>query len=293
MPFETIPAVPVPLTVEQAETMAQRQIKKHYVAVVLLHWFNAVVWLLELATGAALIVAPDYRFMPQWYLVMMQQAFGSRANLLRVHIAIGITWTIVLLAYAIFGWKHYLHAEVLRKEIGLDKDDVSWLKTRTLLILGRTQEKLPPQGAYNAGQKMYALLVYSAVPVIILTGLVMSFHLIATAAVAWAMVLHFLAVGMVVSGLMIHVYMGAVFPEEKPAFYSMITGMVNELYAYRHHFKWWREIKLQEREWESELKAEASGCTEESTPTSYDEPNGDQALCGHPLPTEGAQAARG
>ena len=53
---------------------------------------------------------------------------------------------------------------------------------------------------------------------------------------------------------MIHVYMGAVFPEEKPAFFSMITGTVNELYAYRHHFKWWKEVKMQEREWKQEME---------------------------------------
>jgi hypothetical protein len=47
--------------------------------------------------------------------------------------------------------------------------------------------------------------------------------------------------------------MGAVFPEEKPAFYSMITGVVNELYAYHHHFKWWREVKVQEQRWRDEL----------------------------------------
>ena len=71
----------------------------------------------------------------------------------------------------------------------------------------------------------------------------------------WAVVLHFAAVGVVVSGLMVHVYMGAVFPEEKPAFFSMITGTVNELYAYSHHFKWWREVKLAQREWANEHHA--------------------------------------
>jgi hypothetical protein len=50
--------------------------------------------------------------------------------------------------------------------------------------------------------------------------------------------------------------MGAVFPEEKPAFYSMITGAVNELYAYHHHFKWWREVKVQEQQWRDKLRAE-------------------------------------
>ena len=71
------------------------------------------------------------------------------------------------------------------------------------------------------------------------------------------MVLHLFAVGMVVSGLMVHVYMGAVFPEEKPAFYSMITGVVDELYAYRHHFKWWRTVKVQQQLWRDGLRSTA------------------------------------
>jgi formate dehydrogenase subunit gamma len=247
MIFETIPETPIALTLEQAEGMQQLQIKKHQVAIVLLHWFNALIWVAELLTGTALIVAPAFRFAPQWYLILMEQMFGARENLLRFHIVVGFTWTMVFMVYAIFGWKHYLHAEVLRKEIGLDQDDIAWLRIRLLRLLGRSEEPLPPQGAYNAGQKLYAVLVYSAVPVIILTGLVMVFHLGSTSLVAWAMLLHFVSVGMVVSGLMVHVYMGAVFPEERPAFYSMITGMVDELYAYRHHFKWWKEVKLERK----------------------------------------------
>lgn len=269
MQWETVPDVPVPLTPEQAEAMSQRNLKKHHVAIVLLHWFNASVWLLELATGSALIVGPGYRFMPMWYLTMMQQVFGSRANLLHFHIAVGLAWTVVFLVYAIFGWRHYLHTEVLRKEIGLDRDDLNWLVVRTLKLLNRSRESLPPQGAYNAGQKLYALLVYSMVPLIMITGLIMTFHLFGTTAVAWAMVLHFFAMGMVVSGLMIHIYMGAVFPEERPAFYSMITGLVDELYAYRHHFKWWRSVKLEELAWKKEL-AEAHADQEKAANTPID-----------------------
>ena len=117
---------------------------------------------------------------------------------------------------------------------------------RTLGILGRTKEALPPQGIYNAGQKLFALMVYAMVPVVMLTGLVMTFGWFSPAAVGWAVVLHFAAVGVVVSRPDVHVYMGAVFPEEKPAFFSMITGNVDELYAYSHHFKWWREEKQEQ-----------------------------------------------
>ncbi len=89
----------------------------------------------------------------------------------------------------------------------------------------------------------------------------MAFRLFSPRAVGWAVVLHFAAVGVVVAGLIIHVYMGAVFPEEKPAFFSMITGNVNELFAYNHHFKWWREMKTEQLAWDRrrEPAAEAVG----------------------------------
>ncbi len=250
--------VPQPLTPQQAREMAQRQIKKHQVAVVLLHWFNALVWLLELSTGAALVVSPSLRFAPQWYLTFMAQLFGSPANLLRFHLAVGMTWIMVCTVYVTFGWRHFLHAEVLAKEVALDRDDITWLKARATALLKPSNSPLPPQGAYNAGQKLYALLVYTAIPLIMLSGLIMSFHLLGTTMVQWTMVVHFLLAGIVVSGLMIHVYMGAVFPEERPAFYSMITGMVDELYAYRHHFKWWAEIKRQQSQWEKALDGQSA-----------------------------------
>jgi formate dehydrogenase gamma subunit len=278
MSASAIQTAPTPLTGEQAEAMAQRQIKKHHVAIVLLHWFNAISWLLELSTGAGLIVSPYYRFAPMWYLQMMEGIFGSRANMLRFHIAVGLTWTAVFLVYAIFGFRNYLRIEVLQHEIGLDRDDVQWLKVRTLLLLNRTKDPLPPQGAYNAGQKLFAALVYTMVPLIMLSGLTMTFHWFSAALVAWAMVLHFFAVGMVVSGLMIHVYMGAVFPEEKPAFYSMITGVVDELYAYRHHFKWWRAVKIQEQGWRDEMRS-----NEESTRSADAKPDDDSCTGKAPL----------
>jgi uncharacterized protein len=250
---KAIPLVAEPLTGEQAAAMAQRAIKKHHVAIMLLHWFNATVWLLQLATGAALIRSPYFRVLPYWYIRTVRGMFGTKANMLRFHITLGIVWIVVFAVYGIFGYRTYLVRQVLDKEIGVDRDDLLWLKTRLLNLLKRASHPLPPQGIYNAGQKLFAVLVYAMIPVVMISGLVMSFRLISTTAVQWAVVLHFVAVGLVVSGLMIHVYMGAVFPEEKPAFFSMITGMVNELYAYRHHFKWWREVKMEEQAWEKEL----------------------------------------
>ena len=249
MRTEAIPVHAVPLTAAQAETMAQLLIKKHHVAIMLLHWFNASVWLLELLTGLALISSHYFRVVPLWYVSIAEGAFGGRANMLHFHVALGLTWIVVFLVYGTFGFRTYL-GEVLHKEIALDRDDFRWLIVRTLRILGRSNEPLPPQGSYNAGQKLFAFMIYAMIPVVMVSGVVMAFQLFGPAVVGWAIVAHFAAVGAVVSGLMVHVYMGAVFPEEKSAFFSMITGTVDELYAYSHHFKWWREVKLAQAEWE-------------------------------------------
>lgn len=237
--------VPPILTAEQTDKLAQRRLKKHDIAIVLLHWLNATVWLLELMTGLALLTAPGLRVMPWWYINIVQGVFGTRGNMLRIHIAVGIAWTLVFLVYATFGFRTYLRKEVLVREMGLDGDDVQWLKIRALGIARLSNEPLPPQGVYNAGQKLFAYLVYLMLPLIMMTGLVMTFHWPGTWVVGWAATIHFAAVGAVICGLMVHVYMGAVFPEEKPAFFSMITGSVDELYAYRHHFKWWSEVRGQ------------------------------------------------
>lgn len=253
MATEIIPRAPLPLTAEQTESMSQRMVKKHHVAIMLLHWFNATVWLTELVTGGALISSPRFRVAPYWYIALVQGFFGTRSHLLQFHITVGLIWAVVFGVYGIFGFRTYLAREVIEKEVALDQDDWRWLWVRLRLILKRTNESLPPQGVYNAGQKLFAALVYAMIPIIMLSGLVMAFHLVSTSLVQWAIVIHFAAVGMVFSGLMIHVYMGAVFPEEKPAFFSMLTGMVNELYAYRHHFKWWQEVKMHEQIWKRKV----------------------------------------
>jgi formate dehydrogenase subunit gamma len=264
--------------------MLQRRIKKHHVAIMLLHWFNASVWLGELATGIALVSSQYFRVAPAWYVAVVEGVFGSRANMLQVHVALGLIWIGVFLVYGIFGFRTYLSQEVLKKEIALDRDDLRWLVVRILQILGRTRDRLPPQGIYNAGQKLFAMMVYAMLPAIMVTGVVMVFHLFGTRAVGWAAVLHFGAVGVVVSGLIVHVYMGAVFPEEKPAFFSMITGNVNELYAYTHHFKWWREVMAEEQEWERAHDARAG----QEPPTPSGPPDGGAMSSGEPVPSASA-----
>ncbi len=92
------------------------------------------------------------------------------------------------------------------------------------------------------------------------TGLIMTFAYLLPpdwrGVVQWLRPLHFLAVGGIVAGLVVHVYMAAFFPEEKSAFFSMFNGEVDALYARLHHRKWYEEKLKEEREYEMKVRLE-------------------------------------
>ena len=270
---------PPKLSSVEKDKMRQRYMKKHDVAIMLLHWFNAFSWLFLLLTGTGLLISPHYRVMPEFFLDIMNGLFSGRANMLHFHIWLGVFWILVILSNTLFGYRRYVRRIPLRDidlnhsgwerrfkaiqcmffandELCLDLNDLRWLKIRMLGILGKTDEPLPPQGSFNAGQKLFGLLVAMMTPLIMLTGLIMAFHLVSTSFVAWSIPLHFLAVGLIVSGLLVHVYMGAVFPEEKPAFFSMITGRVNERFVYLHHFEFWKKRIIQQYRWRKKSDGE-------------------------------------
>ena len=122
----------LPLDAPMREALQRRTIKKHDTAVILLHWFNVSVWVIELATGGALLAGDGYRIAPDWWRTFIVSLFGSPAMVLKVHITVGVIWTTVLLVYGIFGFKKYFMATITRYLIP-DRDDFLWLKNRLLL----------------------------------------------------------------------------------------------------------------------------------------------------------------
>ena len=240
------------LSFEEKRILANRVMKKHGVAGVTLHWVNAISWFLLIFTGAALLSASYLRFAPEWYINMMDGIFGTRSAMLHFHIAIGVFWVSTLLLYGVFGYKNYV-LDFIKHDLTIDKDDIKWFPAKALNLMGKlSHHKMPPQGEYNAGQKAYAVVVAFSTITLMVTGPIMAFHIGQPIIIQWAMMLHFVATMSVFAGVFVHVYMAALFPEERPAFFSMITGKVNELYAYLHHYKWWKEVKNDEHAFFSE-----------------------------------------
>jgi len=235
------------LSWEEQVGMSHRSFKKHDIAIIILHWFNALSWILLLVTGLALFSGNSLSITPDAYNIFMAEIFRGKANLLKFHIFWGTLWASIIAFYLFFGFRS--HVLAVRDMILLDKDDIRWMMIKPLKILGLSKAELPPQGAYNAGQKLFGWIVFSMIPLIIASGLIMGFSLFDPLLIRWAILIHGVTVSMVVAGVIVHIYMAAVLPEEKPAFFSMVTGRINAYFAYHHHRKFWQKRVTQEYIW--------------------------------------------
>jgi formate dehydrogenase subunit gamma len=247
------------IPLDERKRLRQKMYKKHNLANILTHWFNVAMWLLLLPSGIAIISSPRLGLSPEWLQELYRNMFGGTANLIRFHYTLGLLWVFVLSFNILLGFRKYFVPFAAERML-LDKDDIEWLKVKPVQMLGFMKDKmLPPQDAYNAGQKLYMYVVILGTIGIMLSGIVMTFHTIFPPIVKQiAQPLHWLSVFSIVAGLIIHVYMGAVFPEEKEAFFSMFSGKVSAWYARAHHEKWYYEKLEEEMEWEDMVEKEVA-----------------------------------
>jgi formate dehydrogenase subunit gamma len=247
------------IPVEERRRLREKKYKKHNLANILTHWFNVGCWLLLLPTGIAILSSPRLGLSPVWMQEMFRNLFGGTANLIRFHYTVGLLWVFVLTFNILVGFRKYF-VPFAAQRLLLDKDDINWLKIKPLQMAGFMKGKeLPPQDAYNAGQKAYMYIVILGTIGIMLSGIVMTFNKIFPPALKQiAQPMHWVSVAAVVAGLLIHVYMGAIFPEEKEAFFSMFSGKVSAWYARAHHEKWYNEKLKEEAEWEDQVEKDVA-----------------------------------
>lgn len=245
------------LTLAERKRLKEKKITKHYVANILTHWFNAFSWLFLFPTGLGILAAKRMPFVPLQWNNLMRNIFGGLAPLIQAHEIWGQIWLFVLIFNVFFGFRKFF-VPFAATRMAMDKDDFQWIARKPFEMLGFDVE-LPPQDAYNAGQKVYSYVVILGTVAIGITGLIMTYSEIIPDAlhwmIQWAMPVHFFAVSTVFAGVIIHVYMGAIMPEERQAFFSMFSGKVSALYAYLHHRKWYDQKMAEEHESEMEYVA--------------------------------------
>ncbi|WP_272699065.1 formate dehydrogenase subunit gamma [Desulfovibrio sp. Fe33] len=237
--------------------MPDKTYKRHDRSDIFIHWFNAACWLLLLLTGVGLIQNPAIDPFGSGYPAWLRSVVGGGANLLALHEGIGLVWVAGFVLYLLINFRgaKFFLAEVFAVS---PARDMAWMfKKMILMTLGPKALKmvgadpdLPDQGYYNMGQKAFAQASVVGGVVIAATGIVMylsdrTFGAESTGMIGWAVTLHFIAVGLVFAGLLVHIYMAAISPDERPGFKSMFTGVVPGDYAKHHHRLWWEKVRTE------------------------------------------------
>jgi len=232
--------------------VSEKMIHRHTRVAIFMHWFNAVCWIALLLTGLGLIQNEQLNPLGAWFPDMMRALFGGGENLLLVHLGLGLLWTLAFLAHVVLKPRDSAHFLQEVFSVSLQRD-LTWLMKMNLkMTVGEkvmdrlgVNKDLPPQGFYNFGQKLFAQASVIGGVVIVVTGLTMfasTLILDSAAPAAWSRLIHYLTVGLVFAGLLVHIFMAAISREERPAFWSMFSGQVSEHYAKHHHSLWHAEV---------------------------------------------------
>jgi formate dehydrogenase subunit gamma len=181
-----------------------------------LHWANAVGFFGLLATGLIL------------YLPSLAILVGRRPIIQEIHFYSGIGWIAVLAAIILLGDRRGI-LRTARELDEFDRDDLRWL----------TGRRPAPQGRFNAGQKINALLTAAFAILFLVSGLLLWFGERNTRyRFASTVVLHDGLMYISLTLLVGHLYLAVINPTTRHALRGITLGTVNEDWAVQHHAKW-------------------------------------------------------
>ena len=189
-------------------------VKRFSAAERLLHWVNAAGFLFLLATGLIL------------YLPSLSMLVSRRQTIQGIHFWGGVGWLGALAAVVVLGLRRLL--ATAREIERFDEDDLRWLRGR------RT-----PQGRFNAGQKVNAILTAAFTVLFGISGVLLwvgegdtRFRFAST------VILHD---GLMYVSLLLlvgHLYLALIHPATRHALRGMTLGDVRVEWAVQHHPKW-------------------------------------------------------
>lgn len=232
-------------------------IPRHSRSAIFLHWFNACCWIFLLLSGAGLM-AEHVQPVGAWWHDLWHGMFGARALLL-AHIFVGCIWSSVYAIMLIICAKTVTLPFLGRVFRFSPCQDAVWCAKKALwLTVGPRRMQamgidpaLPPQGFYNAGQRLVAVLAVVCGVGLCLTGIALAFGSSGSAwsfsplFLQWLILLHFCFAAVMAILLPVHIYMAALAPGEEPALRSMLTGFVPLAFV-RHHNPLWYEALVAE-----------------------------------------------
>ena len=186
------------------------------------HWINATLVLTLVATGSIM------------YIGSLQELVGRRVLVRTIHVYCGLGLVVPFAAGLVGPWGTALRRDFKRLGRFL-ADDWRWFDRK------RRRSGGLRIGKFNAGQKVNAILVAGALPVMLATGAIMRWHdpfpdsvrTGATFVHDWG----YLALAALIAG---HIFKALADPE---SLRGMVTGQVTRRWARREHPRWADELE--------------------------------------------------
>ncbi len=203
------------------EPRSARRIARFSGAERALHWLLAVTFFVMLATGLALFVPDLATLVPR-----------PVAKAWHVDAAIALAAGVLALFAA-----HWPRLRATMRDLDrFDRDDRRWLFGWSRLW---RPAPAPPQGRFNAGQKINSALVGGLMVVLAVTGVLLLLGERDTRyRFAGTVIVHDWATWILVVLVIGHVYLAVVHRSTRHALRGMVVGDVDREWARRHHAKW-------------------------------------------------------
>jgi len=188
------------------------------------HWIGALTYTYLLMTGLAF-----------WspYLYWLAAVVGGGPVARSWH-----PWVGLIFAASVF-WTF----KEWRRDMQMDESDRAWAKAIPYYIENE-DDKLPPVGRFNYGQKLFFWGIFYGVILLLVSGVALWY----TEALPWSLrfvryaaILIHASVALITIGLfLIHVYMSAIL--EEGSLTSMIHGKVTSAWAWTFHRSWYDQV---------------------------------------------------
>lgn len=186
------------------------------------HWVHAVTFLTLLVTGLVLSTAS------------LEGIVGHRALLRELHLASAFFFVFGPALIALAGNRRAVEADV--EEVDRwSADDARWLRHPSL----DGGPALPPQGKFNAGQKLNAIFTLYATFAFTLSGLILwQNRRFPFSVVTQANTVHTALAYFALAVFFGHLYLAAIHPATRHALRGMLGGRVRRAWAAHHHAAW-------------------------------------------------------
>jgi len=144
---------------------------------------------------------------------------------------------IYIILYPRAGWSF------VRETFDWGKEDLVWFRAAPDYYFGGTEDRMPPQGHINTGQRMWQLVIIMTGIVFLVTGGMMLFarSSLPLATYQWTLFAHAIAFIIVLVMFLVHLYLGLFHPRTRGGLAGIIDGRVTSSYARDHYPKWYQE----------------------------------------------------